>query len=131
VFYEIIYEDGSFSVANYESDEEATSAIEATHNRAVNGGRSLESVPNSPAAVRVVKVLKYKEHPGDLYASQELPVAVVKERVAELLKGGKEVNVAELTAELRNLTSPMVASGAHESNFAAEEDSEMEGPWMD
>lgn len=128
--YEIIFEDGSNSVAGYESDEEALEAITAAHVRAVAGGRSLESEPNSPPASRVVKVLKYEEHPGSLYEDQVLPVEVLREVFDAAVGDSETVSVPEVAAAIRNATNPQQDSEPHESNFKMEEEGELEGPWQ-
>ena len=132
MYYELIFEDGSHSVACYDSDEEAVSAAEAHHARAMEGGRSLESEPNSPPAIRVAKMLKYEDHPQDLTQSQALPVGEVKKSFDAALKElsqGDLVSIPELTAVVRDMTNPMVVSGAHESNYKAEELEELKGAW--
>ena len=134
MFYEVIFEDGSFSVAEYESDEEAVAACEAHHQRALAGGRSLESAPNSPPASRIAKLLKYENHPQDETESQALPVAEVEKAVKQALKDhahGDLVSVPQIAASVRDLTSPLVVSEPHESNFKAKEVGEVEGAWKD
>lgn len=74
-FYEIIYEPGTKSVAFYENDEEAMSAINAHKERAISGQpatpeSSPHPSPDAPAAVgswaaeRPIKVFVYDEHPA-------------------------------------------------------------------
>jgi hypothetical protein len=130
VYYEVIFEDGSHSIAGYESDEMAVAAISAAHERAIAGGRSMESVDGSPPAVRVVKVLKYEEHPATLNESQTLPVEVLKESFAAVIKGEKEVNVHDVANAMREASSPVAVSEPHESNYYMEEEGELEGPWQ-
>lgn len=120
MFYEIIYEDGSNSVASYDSDEEALRAITEHHRRATEGELALASAPDQKrAAVRVVKVLVYEVHPNEYRPDN----VVDKKEVIELLQQDKDslVNVADLAVAVRGLAHPMVDSGPHESNYAMEE----------
>ena len=40
MYYELIYENGEVSVANYDTDDVALEAIEEQHNRAKTGGKN-------------------------------------------------------------------------------------------
>jgi hypothetical protein len=116
-FYEIIYEPGTKSVAYYEDDEEALSALNAIHAKAVKGEPgSPESSPHpsgevSPfagtwAAERPVKCFVYDGHPGDY--EEEIDTSA--------LTG----NPQEMISQIRNAASPLVENpGAQESQFKA------------
>lgn len=134
MYYETIFENGDHSVAFYENDdEEALTAIESHHKRALAGERALASEPQSPAAVRIVKVLKYESHPQDYTESQTLPVEVLRKKLDEAfndLAVGDLISVPQMTQALRDTTSPMVDSAPHDSNYVAPEDSELEATWL-
>jgi hypothetical protein len=123
-FYEVIYEDGSVSVADYASDEEATSAVMEQHNRAKSGQKN---GPQDIAATRVARVLAYgDQHPGSLYESGGMPADEVKARVADLLKGHDVVDPAALAVQLQTITHPMQEqAGPHDSRFKMESDHEL------
>ena len=130
-FYEVVYEDGSHSVGAYDSDEEATTAVEAHHQRAVNGEKSLSSDPSSPPAVRVKHVFVYDEHPNEYNPDQNVASDEALTFVKDFLKDrAGVVNVQELAAGLRDMSNPMVESGPHESNYKMQEGKELEGAWQ-
>lgn len=125
-FYEVIYETGAFSVACYADDYEATQAVAEQHRRAIEGE---PGGPTGHSAERIVKVLVYDAHPQDAYESQAVSVDAVKvefDKALADLPVGDLISVPELTARLRDLTSPTVDSKAHESNYKAKETREME-----
>lgn len=132
--YEIVYEDGSHSVANYKDDEEALSAVQTHHNRATKGEPALLSDPEQRVkATRIVKVFAYDNPPGDLLEAQMLPADEVEAQLKELLKISTEndvVHVPTLAAHVRDLTNPFVDSAPHESNYKAEEAREVALPWL-
>lgn len=129
MFYEVIYETGNHSMASYDTDDEAREALEEQHRRAQEGEKG---GPTGHAAERIVKVLKYDSHPASLNESQALPasevIAAFNKCVSEKAVGDL-VSVPEIAASLRELTSPVVESGPHESNFKAEESAELSGAW--
>lgn len=104
MYYEVIYEDGSHSVACYDDDEEALAAVEAHHARAVAGESAMEGV-DRPAG-RVVKLFAYDEHPADYRGDIDV----------SKLSGTAE----EMILQMRESESPVVNSGPHESNYKAE-----------
>jgi hypothetical protein len=78
-YYEVIYEPGTKSVAFYENDEEALSALNAHKERALSGQpatpeSSTHPSPDAPAAVgswaaeRPIKVFVYDTHPAEYEA---------------------------------------------------------------
>jgi hypothetical protein len=69
MYYEVIYETGAHSIAQYDSDEEAISAITEQHNRAKNGMLGGPAGTTHPAE-RIVRVLKYHRHPVELNEAQ-------------------------------------------------------------
>lgn len=105
MYYEVIYEDGSHSVASYENDEEALSAVQEHHDRAKDGGAAQEG--SSRPAARVAKVFAYDEHPGTYVGKID----------KKALKGD---SAEALLSEMREMESPVVSSGPHESNYKAE-----------
>lgn len=129
-FYELIFETGAKSVAMYEDDAEALRATQAHHLRAVNGETALASASGSDPqsdrpAERIVKVLKYDQHPGDFMESQALSATDVTKAVTAAIKDaqvGDLVSVPEVAAAVRELTSPVVAdAGRQDSMFKAPE----------
>ena len=123
MFYEIIYENGDVSVANYDTDEEALAAVTEQHTRAKEGKKN---GPQDGPASRVTKVLVYANHPGD-YAGGGMAADEVQASIKDLLKNIDVVNVQELATAVSALNHPMQdAAGPHDSRFKQEEDRELE-----
>lgn len=120
-FYEIIYETGNYSVACYENDDEALQAISEHHRRAVSGEPAQATNSQMGPAERIVKVLKYDEHPANFLESQAVPVGDVTSAVEEAIskfKVGDLVSVPEIAGAVREMTSPLIEDSApHESNY--------------
>ena len=131
--YETIFEDGSHSVANYDSDEEAVSAAQAHHERATKGGPALLSdIDGRVKATRIVKMYKYDSPPGDLLENQVLPQDQVQSELKTLLESATKDGLTDLrvlAAEIRDLSNPLVVSDVHESNYKAE-GKEVALPWQ-
>jgi hypothetical protein len=131
--YEIIFEDGSYSVANYKDDEEALSATQAHHDRALEGGPALLSdVDNRVKATRIVKLIKYDAPPGDMFEGQTLPEDQVTSELKGLIASATSDGVTDLrvlAASIRDLSNPLVDSAPHESNYKAE-GKEVALPWQ-
>ena len=128
--YEVIFEDGSYSVAEYGSNEEALSACGAHHQRAMRGEPALAGT--NVAAVRVIRVLKYDAPPGDLYKDMTLSADVAGAEVDEALKASTYdmvVDLAALAARIRDLSNPLAEGEPHDSNFKAKEIEELSLPW--
>ena len=129
-FYEIIYEPGTFSVANYATNEEALAAVEAHNSRAVKaeiGG------PSGHRAERVVRVLKYDKHPSEYNVDQTMGAEVALESVREAVESTTEsgvVSVPVLAAAVRDMTNPVADTPPHESNFKMPETEELTLPWV-
>lgn len=132
--YEVIFEDGTHSVCNYESDEEALSACGAHHERATKGEPALADVPNVPA-VRIVRVLKYDSPPGDAFSGQSLSADVAKSELAGALEAATTdgvTDLADLAARIRDLSNPFDNdAGPHDSKYRAKEVDELTLPWGD
>jgi hypothetical protein len=135
MFYEIIYETGDRSVANYATEEEMESAISAHHRRAMNGEAALpreRSFPRTDVdmpvgelpAVRIKRVFAYDKHPADLHEFQGVGEDVVKSELKEAVAASTEngvVHVPKLAAKVRDITNPVIENaGRHESQFKAE-----------
>lgn len=103
--YEVIYENGDHSIADYPDDEAALAACQLHHERATRGEKALlsDTNPNTPRAVRIVGVERYPDGVD--------PAGHAKDGVGS----AKEPAVL--------LTAP------HESNYAAESES-LELPWQ-
>jgi hypothetical protein len=132
--YEIIYEDGSHSIANYANDAEALMAGGEHHKRATEGGRALlsDSV-GRVKATRIVRILKYDGEPGQYNPAQAVSADVAKEEVAKALEDSIEdgvVHLPSLAARIRDISNPFVVSDVHESNYKAEEAKELKLPWQ-
>lgn len=82
-FYEVVFETGSNSVAEYADDTEALSANQIQHDRARNG---MPGGPTGHPAERVVSILKYDKHPADFGADQAFSADVASKTVSELIK---------------------------------------------
>lgn len=121
--YEVIYEDGSHSIA-YGTQEDIVNAVKEQHRRAVNGE------PGGPAghpAARVVRVLKYgQDHPGEFNPAGITDVKSIEAVAKEVAVQGL-VSINEFVAALHEkLVYSMVSSAAHESNYRMEETEELE-----
>lgn len=125
MFYELIFENGSNSIAEYANDDEARLAVEAHHNRAKNGETG---GPAGNPAERIVKVLKYNDHPVDFTESQAVEVSEIRAAFDSAItdkKVGDLVSVPEIAAAIRDVTSATVNSAPHESNYKAPEVGEL------
>jgi len=123
MFYEIVYEDGTVSVADYPSDDAATAAVMEQHNRAKAG---VKNGPQEASATRVAKVFVYPTHPGDYGAGGGLAADEVLASVKDLLKGRDAIDVQSLAVSVSALNHPMVNEAeAHESKFKMEADREL------
>lgn len=107
-FYEICYETGRMSVAEYASDEEAQSALKAHNDRAVNGELG---GPIGQPAERIAAVYVYKQHPNDFNDVQTMSAEVLEKEVGGLIKSLADENgvvaVDQLAVEVRAISHPM------------------------
>lgn len=134
MFYEIIYETGNHSIAMYKDDDEAIGALTEHHRRAKAGENAQESHPEMGSAERIVKVLKYDKHPADYNEAQVLNVdelmglveSVVKEKAV-----GDLISVPELASAVRDMSSPIVESKPHESNYKMGEKGKLDASQWD
>jgi len=133
-YYEIIYETGNHSVAAYEDDAEAISAISEHHRRAKSGEKAQQTNPDMGPAERIAKVLKYDEHPINFNESQvatkEDITAAVDSAISEHGVGDL-VSVQQVAASVRDISSPVVDSGPHESNYKMAETGELDASKWD
>lgn len=133
-YYEVIYETGAHSVADYADDAEALTATQAHNDRATRGERRLSDDPNSSPAERVVRVLKYDKHPGDYGANQSMSADVAKNALADVLTASTVDGVVDLNAvqnAIREMSSPLaVKENPHDSQFKMQETEELELPWV-
>jgi len=126
MYYELIYENGDSSVMNADSDEEALEGIREAHRRATAGEKSLQADPASPPAVRVKRVLKYKEHPGSFGEDFMVSDKELSEAVKALSKNGR-VDSRLMVEMTRSLSSATVDNPApHESKYQMEADGELD-----
>ena len=123
-FYEIVFETGRSSVAQYDSDEEAFSAAGEQDKRAREGQ---QAGPQGGPAERVAKLYKYDRHPNDYNVEQTMSADVAKSEIDTLITALTDANgvvaVDQLAAEVRGLSHPMVTAkeSAHDSNFKMQE----------
>jgi hypothetical protein len=122
-FYEIVYETGNVSVAEYADDAEALAAAGAQDQRAREGGAA---GPQGGPAERVAKLYKYDQHPNEYNPDQTASAEVVEKEISELIKATKDkngvVNIDQLALEVRGLSHPMTSKEhAHDSQFKMKE----------
>jgi hypothetical protein len=121
--YEVIWEDGSHSLANYADDDEMKSAVLAHHGRALKGE---QAGPAGGAAGRIVKVFKYDSDPAE--SDDTLSKDVAKAELNALIDEAADENGVLDLGILPNLVSALrtsqVNSGPHESNYKAESTAE-------
>lgn len=137
-FYEVVYETGRMSVAFYETDEEAASALGEQQRRAVTGElggpnaghpAGLEGEPTW-AAERIAKVYVYDKHPNEFNPEQTMSADVLAKQTSALVKSLADENgvvaVDQVAVAIRGLSHPMVDSRetAFDSMFKMEEDRE-------
>jgi hypothetical protein len=149
-YYEVIFETGNHSVAQYNDDDEAQNALRAHHARATSGQLGTpQSQPRSDLtdadlalagqtqwpAERIVRVLKYDNHPADWGVGQKFATSDINATVQQLtgaLDKDGTVNVQELAAQIRDLTNPQVAGreNPHDSNYKMESTGELSTDWQ-
>lgn len=135
MFYELVYETGRMSVARYENDEEAKTAIGEHHRRAVEG---IPGGPLGQPAERIREVYVYDEHPNEYNSDQTMSADVAEKEIAALIKETKDengvVNIDQLTLHVRGLSHPMVDTGhreAFDSAFKMKEKKKLDLAFLD
>ena len=124
MFCEIVYEDGTVSVAEYKDDAEAKSAVMEQHDRAKT---ARTNGPQELPASRIAKVFVYDKHPGDFNADGTLSSDEVQAAIKDLVKGVDVVDVMALSQAVSNLAHPMQEpTGPFGSRFKAKETGELE-----
>lgn len=130
MFYELIFETGNSSIAEYADDNEALTAIREHHTRATKGEHAQASNPGMGPAERIARVLKYNVHPVELNESQAMNVEELTALVVEAVKEkavGDLVSVPEVASAVRDLTNPVVVDSApHDSNYKMAEVAELD-----
>lgn len=123
-FYEVIFEVGTHSIMNAESDDAVASFAGIQHQRAKSG------LPNGPAgdrADRIVRILRYDSYPGDVVV--DMPAKDVAARLKEVMAdidtdAEGNYNLQELA---RQLVPPAILdTPVHDSNFAMQETGELD-----
>jgi hypothetical protein len=129
-FVEIIYETGNSGVAYYETEEEAKSAIDAHHKRAIDG---TPGGPIGAPAERIKRALVYDKHPNDFNTADTLSADEAKAAINDLIDAGAKSNdgvipVGELAVQVRRLTDPMKygKENRFDSNFVMQEQGELD-----
>ena len=131
MYVEVIYETGRSSVANYDSDEEAMSALAAHHKRAKSGqSGGPVGAPHIPAE-RIAKALVYSKHPNEYNPDQTMSAELVGAELSELVTKYSDdngiVNISRLAQAVQAISHPMVDnSGPHDSNFKMQEARELD-----
>jgi hypothetical protein len=117
--YEVIWEDGSHSLANYADDDEMKSAVLAHHNRAKSGE---SGGPAGGPAGRIVKVFKYTDDPAE--SDDTMSADVAKAELDAAIDAAADENGVIVLGDLLNIVaairSSQVSSAPHESNYKAE-----------
>lgn len=120
--YEVIFEVGTHSVVRADSDEEILAFAKEQHQRAKSG------LPNGPAgdrADRIVRILRYDQHPGEDVTTFSAKDALARfKEMAEASTTQEGVNLEDVA---RNLVPPIVLdTPVHESNYAVKETGELD-----
>lgn len=123
-FYEVAYETGRVSVAEYADDAEALSACGEQDKRAREGA---SAGPQGGPAERVAKIYKYSTHPNEYNPEQTASADVLTKEVSELVKGLADsngvVSIDRLALEVRRLSHPMTEQEhPHDSQFKMKEE---------
>jgi hypothetical protein len=121
MFYEIIYETGDHSIASYDSDDEAIGAIAEHHSRAKKGLKAQATNDQMGPAIRIIKVLKYDQHPADFNLTGTVEIDALTTAVDEAIRKhavGDQVSVNQIAAEIRDIADPVITDSApHDSNY--------------
>jgi hypothetical protein len=123
-WYEIVYETGRVSVAEYGSDEEALAAAGEHDKRAREGA---QAGPQGGPAERVAKIYKYARHPNEYNPEQTVSAEVATKEIGSLVEALKDsngvVSIDQLALEVRGLSHPMTEKEhAHDSQFKMKEE---------
>lgn len=150
-FYEVIFETGNHSIAQYESDEEAQDALKAHHERATQGKLGTpQSTPRNDLtdadltlagqtqwpAERIVRVLKYDNHPADWGVGQSFATGDLSSHTQALInaldKDGT-VSIPALAAQIRDMTNPQAAGreNPHDSSYKMDASGELPTTWAE
>ena len=107
-FYEIVYETGRMSVANYDDDAAAQAALK-NHNDRAQSGES--GGPLGQPAERIAAVYEYDKHPNEFNSDQTMSADVLITEITNIVNSLKDengvVSVDRLATEVRGLTHPM------------------------
>jgi len=128
-FYEITYETGTMSVAEYADDAEAEGAIKAHNDRARNGE---PGGPIGQPAERIAKVRVYSGHPNDYGMSAEVAKSELSSMIDALTDKDKVVDLTALAQQVRDLAHPMVPKESpFDSEYKMSEDRELDLAFLD
>ena len=131
-YYEIVYETGNHSIAEYADDEEASNALQAHHDKAKTGqsatpesqtrtdlGDAPVAGPTSWPAERIAKVYKYDKHPADLGSDNKVNAETLHDTIDALKNEEGLVDTGAASSVVRNASSPfMQAEGPFDSDYA-------------
>lgn len=134
MFYEITYETGRVSVAEYESDAEAERALSEHHARAVGG---LSGGPLGQPAERIAAVRVYDKHPNEFNPEQTMSGDVVAKEMDAIIKASADengvVSIDQLALGVRGLSHPMIdeRENAFDSMFKMKEKKSLSLSFLD
>ena len=121
-YYEVVYETGRMSVANYEDDAEAQKALGEHNSRAMKGEAG---GPIGQPAERVAAVYVYDSHPNDYNDEQTMSADVASKTVSELINETKDkngvINLDALAVGVRGISHPMSDAEGFESRYKMKE----------
>jgi hypothetical protein len=118
MYAEVIFEPGSKSVLQFDSEDELKGFLEEHHRRALAGE---DGGPTGHAAERISRVIVYKSHPGD-YAGNAVSSDNLKNLLDGMTQEGGVVDGNQLMSAIRDEMSPVypVDQGRHESIYKME-----------
>lgn len=129
MFYEITYETGRVSVAEYVDEAEAQAALADHHRRALDGE---PGGPIGQPAERIAKVRVYDVHPDNYNPTQLMDAEELSKEVLVLINALKDdkdlVDIARLAVEVRGLSHPLYTDREHphDSIYRMQETAELE-----
>lgn len=127
-YYELIFEDGTYSVTCAESDEAVLPGIQEIQRRAVNALPAVGTAdwePNAPPPSRVKRVLVYPDDPTDMHPTST-SADEFKKSLKDVTDENGVIDYAALRLHVNNLRQPVQDTSPHESNFLAPETRELD-----
>ncbi|SRR6266496_303162 len=148
---EIIFETGWNSIVSYEDEEELIGALKEHHRRAMAGepgspqdtqyrgdvenSEARENVIRTRPAERIVRVLLYDDHPGNVDPyNKQVKAATLTELISGMTGEDGTVDAEQLIRAMRDEVSPVypLDQGRQESIYKGKEVSELDSAiWGD